>query len=185
MTLLTKAKYAALKGWNKSYLSQQSVVEKLTGALVPDPKNPKKTLVNVEKADEIFRVTNDPSKSRKENSAKTSANAGDDAEDKNYSAAKHDLTRINIEKGQIELAKLKGQLLNRQEVLDAFAKYGQSVRDQVLSMARPLSEVAATMSDAREIKSEFEKQAKIIFETVTNDLLRELAKSQGDDAAAN
>src|SRR5690606_3863667 len=132
--------------------SKKSVAEKLQPAMEPDPENPRRQLVNVEKADEIFKKTNDPSQyiGREEKGSPVETDA--------YSAQRADLTRLNVEKSQIELAQMKGQLLNKEEVIQACAKWGQSVRDKVTASARTFSETAGTMTDAREIKTLFEKE---------------------------
>jgi outer membrane receptor for monomeric catechols len=71
MQLVTKTQYAAMNDWDKSYLSKKDIVERLKTAMTPDPQNPEKKLVDVEKADLIFKITRDPSRYLNEPTAAT------------------------------------------------------------------------------------------------------------------
>lgn len=177
MTLVTKTEYAAMRGWGKSYLSNKSVVARIEPALEPHPDNPRRQLVNVEKADEIFRKTSDPSGYLDNPMARRRHRSGT-AE---FDQAKLDLIRTKNEVAKIELARLKESLLDREEVLQATGKVCGFVLAALLAKADHIGSTAAAMTDPREIKGFFDATIRETFQKICDDLSETLRadSSQG------
>src|SRR5689334_21570853 len=128
----TKAEYARLNGWNRSFLSQEPYKTRIAPALVPDGKGG--WLVDVAKADEIFTRETDTSKVRKSSSpvAQQAFAEGDEDPDLlpgSMDAERRENVRLKNETMALKLAEQKGQTLARESVFAASAAAGRKIRE--------------------------------------------------------
>jgi hypothetical protein len=168
--LITRAAYARLKKWNRSYLSKKFVKEKMAAAIEQCP-NTGRELVNVEKADIIFKNDINPAKVRK------SANADqDESASEGYASTRTAREKIKLENEQIALLKIKGETLSKKAVMDACALAGQKLQEHLKAGSRRMSEKFATISDARQIKALMDEEFRKMLEHISDELMQKFTK---------
>lgn len=180
--LVTKAEYARLKGWDRSYLSKKETVKKIRPALVKNAAG--KTRVDVKLADEIFSNDTDPSKVRKA-TKNTPHEAGavtneDDAA-RGFYDTKAEREQIRLEQEKLNLAERKGLLLPRAETIRAISAVGMIFRDGLKARTRHLAQQLSTMKDTKEIAAFLEKQDQALLETISHELKRRIPIEEQED----
>jgi len=173
---VTKAEYARIRGWNRSYLSLKKTKERLAPAMVADGKGGE--LVDVEKANEIFRVETDTAQVRKPSAPAPSrdSSAGEDPalDPESLDARRRENLRLKNEELELSLAAQKGQTLPRAGVLSAAAQAGQNIRENLFALVPGLAERFATMTDAREIRTVMDGALRGCLDSVSNDFMRRI-----------
>jgi hypothetical protein len=192
----TKAQYAArgiknpddtFRQVSKAYLSKAGVKEMLEGALVQDPNNSNKKLLDFDKADELFAKNADAARAEVVAKRNAAGNGKSNPEDEDTGEATYTQIRNNKELAKLEQVRLdllerKAETISRQSVLDATAAAGQKIQEHLRACSRRLSEKVATMTDAREIKTVIDEEIRRTLETVSDDLERKL-NPQGETAS--
>ena len=180
--LVSKAQYAKLRGWDRSYLSKKDVKARLAPAMEKDKRG--KDCVNVAKADEIFKRETDTSKVRKEMPAEVAA---DDVDEDfpdlppTMDAARRENIRLKNEDLALKLAAQKGQTLERAGVIGAAGVAGQAIRENIYSLIPGLAERFATMTDAREIRTAMDAALRSCLESVWNEFMRKIEPANGGE----
>lgn len=168
--LVKKSVYAKMCGFNRSYLSQADVIEKLGPALVPQENG--KILIDVALADKILKRDTDPTKVRKEP-------ADTEPEQDSLSFLRREREGVKLEHERIDLEERKGKLVYRDEVYQACSLAGQMIREHLKTRNRTIAEKAATMTDPQAIKILMDEDDRILLETIGDELRRKFAETEG------
>jgi hypothetical protein len=174
--LVTKAEYARIRGWNRSYLSLKETKARIAPAMVPDGKGGE--LVDVAKANEIFKIETDTAKVRKPSAPAPSCDSAPgedpDQDPESMDARRRENLRLKNEELELKLAEQKGLTLPRAGVLSAAAQAGQTIRENFFALVPGLAERFATMNDAREIRTVLDGALRGCLDSVSNDFMRRI-----------
>jgi hypothetical protein len=181
MALMTKSAYAKHRvaqghQCSKQFLAKPAIVERLRPAMVADAEG--RMLVDSDKADAIFAETRDPSKylgraTAGEPKARLTRPDG-------YEAMRTRREQLKVQEAELDLAERKRQTIARSGVVAAGATAGQLIRGHLQARNRRIAELAATMTDAREIKQMLDADDRVMLETVSDDFMRRI-QGAGDE----
>ncbi len=180
MTLGTKAEYARQNKVSKANFSKPHIKKLLESAMEPDPNNPKRQLLNFEKADKILEKNQDPSKrlnnpaAAKKDQASQKNGSEETQKSEGYADVRTRHEQIKVQEAELNLLERKGQTLMREEVIRATASAGQVLRERLQTSSRTIAEKAATMTSAQEIKSMLDDEYRSMLQMVSDDLMRKL-----------
>lgn len=175
--LLTKTEYAVHRGVNKAYISKKNIKALLEPAMETDPADGK-IKVNVEKADKILNENTDTKRQQK---PLTPPAAEESSEDNSYEATRRKHEQIKLESAQLDLEQKKGNLLFKDDVERAISAAGQQIREHLTLRNRAIADKAASMTDAKAIKSMLADDDRRMLETVSNDIIRKLYPEGGGE----
>lgn len=184
MPLMTKTEYAAHYGCNKAYLSKKDVKERLAAAMIRDDQGDLK--IDSDKADEIFKLTQDPARApfRKSKSRPRAEHPEETGLLSGYETSRAKREYIKAEHAELDLLERKGQTLNRSDVVKAIMAAGAMIREHLAARNRRISEKAATMKNAREINSMLDADDRAMLEMISHDLNQRVSLNSDDIAGA-
>ncbi len=191
MVYLTKSEFATKQGWSPSYVTKLGKQGRL--AFAPDGKR-----IDVAATIRMLSRTTDPAKEGvrqhhaagrvdKNVTAHTRHDAPADdvpaptAADPQYWNNKARREGALAEMAELELAKKRGDLVDRQRVEDAAFAIGRMLRDSVLGLPTQLAPEFAAMTDAFEIENKMRAALRRVLEDTSrlsaDDLLKAMKES--------
>lgn len=182
--LVNKATFARMINVDRSYLSKADVEARLEPAIT---RNGKKVLIDAEMAKAILKRETDTSKVRKAaqpeiETPDADAQAGEDDDGLELSPEdatsldKHRRRNIHLKNEDLALriAAQKSETLSRQGAYAAAAQAGQLIRENIYALIPGLAERAASMTDAREIRTMMDGAFRACLESVVNEFNRRI-----------
>lgn len=196
MPLMTKKDYAArgiaqtdgtFRAVSKAYLSKRETKERLKDAMV---KTDKGELIDSEKADAIFQSTRDPARymaaasANKPTQAESPASSSAAPAPGSYESERSRSMRVRAEMDELELSMKKKELVSVSAVSAAIIAAGSTIREHLQSRNTRISELAATMSNPREIKKALDDDDRTMFSLINNDFSQRISDILGDSPSA-
>lgn len=183
---LSKSQFAAQQGWSPSYVTKLKDQERLV--LAPDGKrvdvSATLSLLNRTAAPEKEAVRQHHAAGRTEKhvTAFTKPDAPIDAggggsSDPKYWDNKARREGALAELAELDLAKRRGELVERAKVEDASFAIGRMLRDSVLGLPTQLAPELAAMTDSFEIESKLRSALRKVFEDTTKLTADDLIKA--------
>lgn len=127
-------------------------------------------------ADEIRRGSANPARDPEPDPLPEAAEASFAApEDLTYRASRAERERIAAERAAMDLAKLKGELISRQEVADALVTAGRAIRNKLDALPNMADEIVAIVAGgggAREVRQAISKRVTDLEQSVSDTLAR-------------
>jgi hypothetical protein len=184
---LSKSKFAAEQGWSPSYVTKLNQQGRLV--LCPDRK-----LVDVDATLAILRRTEDPGKesvrqhhqgarvekhvvAHVKSDASTKDEPGAPSADPKYWDNKARREGMLADLAELELAKKRGELVERQRVEAMAFAAGRTLRDAVLGLPTQLAPVFATMTDAFQIEIKLRDALRQVFADAVKMTADDLARA--------
>lgn len=182
---MTKKDYAAKKGWSKAYLSKKDIKDRIAPAMTVDEEG--RSRIDSDVADRIFASTADPARShlRKDAAIAGEEQIKQDVPLSGYQASKADLAAIKAEDARLDLLERKARTLDKQQVVEAVTASGIIIQEQMAAAGRRIAEKAATMTDARAIKSMYDEELRSAFLAAHHDFARRIPLTGGHSPKPN
>lgn len=185
---LSKSQFATQQGWSPSYVTKLKDQERLV--LAPDGKrvDVAATLLRLQRTaapeKEAVSQRHAAGRTEKHVGTHTKSNApsddgGGQAADPKYWENKTRREGALAELAELELAKKRGDLVERARVEAAAFAIGRMLRDAVLGMPTRLAPELAGMADAFEIEIKLRDTLRKIFEDTTKLTAEDLTKAMG------
>ena len=168
----SQAEYARHAG-----ISRQAVSKAVASGAIPTRDGK----IDFDLADEVRRGAGNPAREPEPDMLPEMPEAVSAApEDATYRASRAERERIAAERAALDLAKLKGELISRQEIADALVTAGRTIRnklDALPHMADELVAIIAGGGGAGEVRQAIAERVTATEETIA----KALAKPGGED----
>ncbi|WP_337996216.1 hypothetical protein [Oleispirillum naphthae] len=169
----SQAEYAKRAGISRQAVSK--AVKSGTIPLRPDGK------IDFELADEARRRSANPARDPETEFLPEPTDADTSApEDATYRSSRAERERIAAERDAMNLAKLKGELISRQDIADALVATGRKIRNKLDSLPNMADEVVAIVAGgggARDVRQAITERVKALEQAIAD----ALAKPGGED----
>jgi hypothetical protein len=161
--IVRKSAYASHRGCSPAYVSKLIREGKLTSpAITPDD------LIDVALADAQLSAMSDPARVDDQVDAQLQEAAASD-DQPTFAAAKTRREEANANIAEMELAKRRGELVDRQSVFDAFYEIGVQVRDALSARRLQLAQSLAVLTDPAAIALAIDEADRAMCEKIAAD----------------